>query len=96
MATKKQNGEGAKATAPEATQAPQAPTMEPQAPQLDLKDIAVALQLIEAAIQRGAFQPRELATVGETHGRIQVFLEHQAKLQAAAQQAQAAETQGEA
>lgn len=62
---------------------------EMQAPGLDLKDLAIALQLIEAAIQRGAYQPRELSVVGETHGRIQAFLEHQAAQQAAAQQAAA-------
>lgn len=98
MATKKQNGEGVRDAAPtEETTEPQAPTMEQEAPGLDLKDLAVAIQLIEAAIQRGVYQPRELTVVGETHGRIQAFLEHQAKLQAAAQQAaQAAETQGDA
>lgn len=58
-----------------------------EAPGLDLNDLAIALQLIEAAIQRGAYQPRELAVVGETHGRIQSFLEFQAKLQSAANSA---------
>lgn len=57
------------------------------APALGLNDLALALQIIETAIQRGAFQPKELVPVGQTHEKLSAFLEYQAKLAAAAQSA---------
>jgi hypothetical protein len=67
-----------------------APSTEQRAPSLELNDLAVTLQLIELAIQRGAYQPRELTAVGETYARMEAFLTQQSNLQAAA-----ANTQGE-
>ena len=94
MATKKHNGASSKHNAVDAeVTEPVTESPEPEVPGLDLRDLAVSLQLIEFAIQRGTYKPNELATVGETHSRIQAFLEHQAKLQSAAK---ANETQGEA
>lgn len=62
---------------------------------LDLKDLAVALQLIEIAIQQGVYQPGELVTVGETHTKIKNFLAHQARLQAQAKEQQELDQSGE-
>lgn len=87
MTTKKSNADKSAAK-------PQ-PVADQEAPGLELKDLTIALQLIEAGIQRGIFQPKELVIVGETHGRIAAFLEHQAKLQAAAQKEKTS-TQGDA
>ena len=82
MATKKKAPEAEVAEEVQATAPAEA---QPQAPNLDLKDLAMCLQLVEAAIQRGAYQPQELVSVGETYGRIQAFLQYQAQMQQAAQ-----------
>lgn len=56
-------------------------------PGLDLQDLALALSLLNAAIKRGAYEPNELAVVGSTYGKLDAFLQYQARLQAAAQEA---------
>ena len=54
---------------------------------LDLKDLAVSLKLLDAAVQRGAFKTNELVTVGENYEKISKFLQYQAKQQQAAKDA---------
>lgn len=56
-------------------------------PSLDLKDLAVSLKLLDAAVQRGAFKTNELVTVGENYEKISKFLQYQAKQQQAAKDA---------
>lgn len=61
-------------------------------PTIELVDLTRLLQLIELAIQRGAYKPNELVTVGTTHSKVLAFLEQHAR----AQQAKAAlDTAGE-
>lgn len=66
-------------------------------PSIDLQDLALALNLINVAIKRGAYEPNELATVGQTHTKLDEFLKHQAWLQqqTANAKAQTASAQGE-
>lgn len=56
-------------------------------PAIDLQDLAVALNLINVAIERGTYKPNELKTVGETYEKISIFLQFQAEQQAAAKAA---------
>lgn len=77
-------------TAVEETQTDEAEVI----PTLDLRDLAVVLNLLNAAIKRGAYEPKELSDVGLTYNKLEAFLQYQAKRQAATQEAE--ETQGEA
>lgn len=60
---------------------------QPTPPSVDLQDLAMAINLIGIAVERGAFKPNELTTVGATHDKISVFLQFQAEQQAAAKAA---------
>lgn len=64
-----------------------------KAPSLDLQDLAMVLNLLNASIKRGAFEPNELTTVGNVYSKLEGFLQYQAQMQAAAQ---AAAQKGEA
>lgn len=58
---------------------------QPQVPTLDLQDLAMVLNLLNAAIKRGAYEPNELAKVGTTYDKLEAFLKYQAQVQAAQQ-----------
>ena len=60
---------------------------QPKVPGLDLQDLAMVLSLLNTAIKRGTYEPNELTTVGATYGKLEAFLQYQAQMQAAAQQA---------
>ena len=49
----------------------------PQAPSLQLSDLVLALQFIQAAAQRGAVRADEMSTIGPLHDRLFAFLEAQ-------------------
>lgn len=79
-ATEVQNKE---ASAPEAEA--------PQFPNLELRDLAVVLNLLNAAIKRGAYEPDELTSVGATYGKLEAFLKFQAQRQAVSAEAETQE-----
>jgi hypothetical protein len=58
-------------------------TPQPAAPALDLQDIASVLNLVNVAIKRGAYERPELRDVLDITDKLDVFLQYQAKLQAA-------------
>ena len=49
----------------------------PAAPSLQLQDLVLALQTIQAAAQRGAVRADEMSTVGGLYDRMFAFLEAQ-------------------
>ena len=49
----------------------------PQGPSLQLNDLVMALQVIQASAQRGAIRADEMSTVGPLHDRLFAFLEAQ-------------------
>ena len=49
----------------------------PQGPGLQLSDLVMALQVIQASAQRGAIRADEMSTVGPLHDRLFAFLEAQ-------------------
>ena len=49
----------------------------PAAPSLQLQDLVLALQTIQAAAQRGAVRVEEMSTVGGLYDRMFAFLEAQ-------------------
>jgi hypothetical protein len=59
------------------------PVETPTAPALDLQDIASVLNLVNVAIKRGAYERTELRDVLDITDKLDVFLQYQAKLQAA-------------
>ena len=63
---------------PEQTGAPQE-----QPPGLDLQDISAALNLVNVAIKRGAYERTELRQVLDVTDKLDVFLNYQAQAQAA-------------
>ena len=54
-------------------------------PMISLQDLATTLGLLNIAIKRGAYEPTELETVGQTFNKLQTFLQSQAEAQAQAQ-----------
>jgi hypothetical protein len=52
----------------------QAPAPQPQGPSLQLQDLVLALQTIQAAANRGAVRAEEMSTVGGLHDRLYAFL----------------------
>jgi hypothetical protein len=48
-----------------------------QQPSLQLSDLVLALQTIQAAAQRGAVRADEMSTIGGLHDRLFAFLEAQ-------------------
>ena len=59
-----------------------------QAPELTVNDLSAIKQIIDVASSRGAFKPNEMAVVGTTYNKLELFL----NAVAASQQGQ---TQGE-
>lgn len=57
--------------------------------ELQISDIQVAAQIIDIAVQRGAFKAAEAKSVGECYERISAFLGEVAKQQEAQKQAEA-------
>lgn len=51
--------------------------------ELQISDIQLAAQIIDIAVQRGAFRAAEAKSVGECYERIQAFLTEVAKQQEA-------------
>ena len=49
----------------------------PQGPSLQINDLIMALQVIQASAQRGAIRADEMSTVGPLHDRLFAFLEAQ-------------------
>jgi hypothetical protein len=49
----------------------------PQVPSLQLSDLVLALQFIQAGAQRGAVKAEEMAAIGGLHDRLFAFLEAQ-------------------
>lgn len=59
-------------------QTPEAPAVEqPATPSLQLSDLVLALQTIQAAAQRGAIRADEMSAIGGLHDRLFAFLEAQ-------------------
>jgi hypothetical protein len=58
---------------------------------ISLQDIAAAVQIIDAATQRGAIRGDELVSVGTIRDRFVKFLEHAQKQDEAAQPVEEAE-----
>jgi hypothetical protein len=58
--------------------------------ELQIQDIQVAAQIIDLAVQRGAFKANEVKIVGETFEKISTFLAAVAKQQEEAKAAEAA------
>lgn len=58
--------------------------------ELQIQDIQVAAQIIDLAVQRGAFRANEVKIVGETFEKITTFLAAVAKQQEEAKAAEAA------
>lgn len=52
-------------------------TQEPTSPSLQLSDLVLALQTIQAMAQRGAVRADEMSTLGPLHDRLFAFLESQ-------------------
>jgi hypothetical protein len=50
---------------------------QPEAPSLQLSDLVLALQTIQAMAQRGAVRADEMSTIGPLHDRLFAFLEAQ-------------------
>lgn len=51
-------------------------TEQNQTPGLSLQDIAAAVQIIDAATQRGAIRGEELVPIGTVRDRFVAFLKH--------------------
>lgn len=60
-----------------------APTEEPK---VTMADIANALNMIDLAVERGAFRGKEITTVGATRDNLDRFVTHQAELQRKAEE----------
>jgi len=59
------------------TQTTEAPVEQPSAPTLQLSDLVLALQTIQAFAQRGAVPAEEMSAIGGLHDRLFAFLEAQ-------------------
>jgi hypothetical protein len=69
MAEENQNTE-----AQETTEAPAAAADQPVAPSLGVADLQNAAQVIDLAMQRGAFRAAEAAQVGVVYNRLTAFI----------------------
>jgi hypothetical protein len=59
------------------TQTNEAQVEQPAPPSLQLSDLVMALQTIQAMAQRGAVRADEMTTIGGLHDRLFAFLESQ-------------------
>lgn len=72
-------------------QTEQAPE-ETQEPTVTFNDVAASLQIIDAAIERGAFKGKEVTNVGGVRDKLERFISfHQEKNQQAAEDQEKAE-----
>lgn len=62
--------------------------VEQSAPELTVNDLSAIKQIIDVASSRGAFKPNEMAVVGTTYNKLELFLN-------AVQSQQQGEAQGE-
>jgi len=72
MAEENQNTEAQETT--ETTEAPAAAADQPVAPSLGVADLQNAAQVIDLAMQRGAFRAAEAAQVGVVYNRLTAFI----------------------
>lgn len=69
-----------------------AKTEETQEPTVTFNDVAASLQIIDAAIERGAFKGKEVTNVGGVRDKLERFISfHQEKNQQAAEEQEKAE-----
>jgi hypothetical protein len=74
----------------EQTQAPEA-SAEAAAPNLTVNDLAAVANVIDLAVQRGAFKAAEAKQVGEVFEKVASFVQHVADQQKEAEEAKADE-----
>ena len=74
----------------EQTQAPEA-SAEAAAPNLTVNDLAAVANVIDLAVQRGAFKAAEAKQVGEVFEKVASFVQHVSDQQKAAEEAKADE-----
>lgn len=55
----------------------QNPTQQQEAPGVTLQDLAMAVRIIDLAVERGGFKGNEASTVGVCRDRIAAFLQSQ-------------------
>lgn len=60
--------------APEEVAETKAPVQEPAGAELTVNDLNGIREIINVAIQRGAFKPNELVTVGTAYNKLETFL----------------------
>jgi len=58
----------------EQTTAPEATTEAPAAPELQIRDLALVVNVIDLCSKRGAFEGPELEQVGALRGRLAAFV----------------------
>ena len=75
----------------EETQAPEASAEAPAAPNLTVNDLAAVANVIDLAVQRGAFKAAEAKQVGEVFEKVAGFVQHVSEQQKAAEEAKADE-----
>ena len=69
---------------------------EAPAQELTINDLGALKSIIDVAIQRGAFKPNEMVTIGQVYNKLESFLNAvQAQQQAQPEGAEAAEPAGE-
>jgi hypothetical protein len=70
-----------------AVETPAAEQLAPQteAPELTVTDLNAIKQIIDVASSRGAFKPNEMAVVGNTYNKLELFLNAVASQQGQAQ-----------
>jgi len=56
-----------------------------QAPELTVTDLSAIKQIIDVASSRGAFKPNEMAVIGTTYNKLELFLNAVASQQGQAQ-----------
>ena len=56
-----------------------------QAPELTVTDLNAIKQIIDVASSRGAFKPNEMAVIGTTYNKLELFLNAVASQQGQAQ-----------
>ena len=74
----------------EQTQTPEA-SAEAAAPNLTVNDLAAVANVIDLAVQRGAFKAAEAKQVGEVFEKVATFVQHVSDQQKAAEEANAEE-----
>ena len=76
---KKNSGKGPEKETPKTPE-----PREQEEPAISLNDLGSALNLINVAIKRGAYEPNELTQVGSIYGKLETFIQWQAARQSEA------------